>query len=177
MSITSTSTVARRLRGGALVPLATLLAAASLVAGSGADFTSHTANPGNLSASGTLTQTNSRDSAAIFTGTNLRPGDSVTGNVTITNTGTLAGTFSLTESSVVNQFSANVLRLKITDTTTGVVVFDGNFGAVATVGLGSLAAGEARSYQFVTTLAATAGNVDQGRSATATYEWDAVPTR
>lgn len=160
-----------------LVPLASLLVSAALVVGSGAEFTSQTANAGNLAASGTLTQANSKNSAAIFVGQNLRPGDETAGEVTITNTGSLAGVFTLTEKDVTNTFSAGVLSLKITDTTTGTVVYSGAFGAAGSISLGSFAAGAARTYHFSVVLSAGAGNIDQAKTASAVYQWDAVPTR
>jgi hypothetical protein len=70
----------------ALVPLTTLAAAGALAIGSGADFSSQTANPNSIVASGTLTQSNSKANAAIFNVNNLKPGDIVNGDVTITNT-------------------------------------------------------------------------------------------
>lgn len=171
------TTESRPRRFPILVPLASLLASAALVAGSGAEFTSQTANPANITASGTLTQANSKDSVAIFVGENLRPGDETTGEVTITNTGSLAGTFTLTETDVTNTFSAGVLSLTITDTTAAAVVYTGAFGAAGSISLGSFAAGEARTYLFSVVLSATAGNADQGQTAGALYQWDAIPTR
>jgi hypothetical protein len=42
--------------------------------------------------------------------------------------------------------------------------------------LGTWTAGEAREYTFSVTLAQTADNTEQGKTAGATYTWDAVQT-
>ena len=49
-----------------------------------------------------------------------------------------------------------------------------DLGGVSDIDLGSFAAGEARTYKFTVTLDQAAGNADQGKSATADYEWTAV---
>ena len=46
-----------------------------------------------MSTSGSFTQSNSRAGMPIFTATNVGPGDSASGEVTIANTGTLKGNF------------------------------------------------------------------------------------
>ncbi|MBD8608868.1 hypothetical protein IFT73_18580, partial [Aeromicrobium sp. CFBP 8757] len=82
-----------------LLPLATLVAAGAIAVGSGATFTSTSANTISSVTSGTLTQSNSKANAAIFNLTNIKPGDVVNGSLTIKNTGSLPATFSLTETS------------------------------------------------------------------------------
>ena len=81
----------------ALIPLTTLAAAGALAIGSGASFTSNSANAASIVTSGTLTQSNSKSAAAIFNVTNLKPGDTASGDATITNTGSLPAVFSVTE--------------------------------------------------------------------------------
>jgi spore coat-associated protein N len=171
---TPTTTNRWRLIGG----LATALAALSVAVGSGATFTSKTANPSNTVTSGTLLQTNSKSGAAIVTGSDLKPGDRRTGDVTISNTGTLAGDFTLVEKNATSGFSAGNLNLRIDDVTSGtaVNVYDGDFEKVASGGLslGTYAAGAARTYRFTVTLAQAAPNSEQGKSASADIEWNAV---
>jgi hypothetical protein len=155
--------------------LATALAAVGIAVGSGATFNSASANPANTFSSGTFEHTNSKDGASIVTGTKMVPGDSETGTVTITNTGDVAGKFSLAETNDSNGFSAGSLDLTIEDVTgTPDEVYDGDLGGVPSTDLGTFAAGEARTYKFTVTLDQTAGNSDQGKSATADYEWTAV---
>jgi spore coat-associated protein N len=158
-----------------LVPLATLLAAGALAIGSGASFTSQSTNPANLYATGTLTQSNSKAGTAIFNADNLKPGDTVNGEVTITNTGTLPATFTLTEEADNGFEDPNNLELTITEVG-GAQIHTGTFGTAATQALGTFTAGEARTYRFSVTLAADAGNDEQGLTATGTYTWDAVQT-
>lgn len=166
----------RRSPRRSLATLVTVLAAGGVVAGSGADFSSQTANAGDLVTSGTLTQTNSRDGVAIVTGANLKPGDTSTGTVKITNTGSLAGTFSLAELNASNGFAAGSLSLKIEDVTsaTPTTVYAGEFQSAGTKALGTFAPGEARTYKLTVTLASAAGNGDQGKSATAGFQFTAT---
>src|SRR5881396_1943243 len=79
-----------------LLSLATVaVVAVAAVGGTFANFTATpTAIASNAFASGTLSMTRS-GSGAIFNASAMKIGDSVTGTVTITNTGTLAGVYSL----------------------------------------------------------------------------------
>lgn len=158
-----------------LAPLATLLVAGAIAVGSGASFTSESENPNNMYATGTLTQVNSRDGEAIFNLDNLKPGDTLEGTVTITNSGSLPAAFTLAEEGAVNGFVIDEnLQMVVTDTTNSTPVFSGTFGTLGSQDLGQFAAGEARTYEFSVTLALAAGNDEQGKTATATYSWDAI---
>jgi hypothetical protein len=163
-----------------LVPLATLAAAGALAVGSGATFTSQSGNTISSVTSGTLTQSNSKDNAAIFTLTDMKPGDVLNGTLTLTNTGSLPAKFSLTEVSSSNGFAAADLTLTITDVTAGPTaapVFDGTFGGLVdgtATPLGTFAKGEAHQYKFAVKLDPNAPNADQGKTASAVYRWDAT---
>lgn len=165
-----------------LVPLATLLVAGAIAVGSGATFTSSTGNTISSVASGSLSQKNSKDKAAIFNLTNLKPGDTVNGSLTITNTGSLPATFSLTEASSTNTFSdkpdgTSFLRLVVTNVTTGAEVYSGSFGGLvdgAKTSLTDIAPAASNDFRFSVTLDADAPNGDQGKTASATYNWDSV---
>ncbi|MTV24498.1 hypothetical protein FTX61_03575 [Nitriliruptoraceae bacterium ZYF776] len=176
MTATTRTSRTRRM----LVPVATLLAAASIAIASGATFSSTSANAASVATSGTLTQSNSNANATIFTGAgNIKPGDTVVGTVTITNTGTLGARFTLNEVDATNGFQTpSNLQLVVTDTTDGSEVFSGTFGTMPAGGiaLGEFADGEARTYRYEVTLAEGATNVEQGRTARAEYRWDAVQT-
>jgi len=173
----TTATPARRGRR-VLVPLATLLAAGAVAVGSGATFTSTSSNAMSGVASGTLSQSNSAATKAIFNLTDMKPGDTVTGQLTLTNTGSIPATFSLTEKSSTNSFSTGNLGLKIEDTTAGTTVFDGKFGELVDDRkneLGVFNKDEAHTYKFTVTLKEAANNNDdQGKAASAVYEWDSV---
>lgn len=160
-----------------LVPLATLTAAGAIAVGSGATFSSQTGNTISSVTSGTLLQTNSKDGAAIFNLSNLKPGDTLNGSLTLTNTGSLPADFGLTEVSSANAFTGDNLSLTITNTTTGTSVYSGTFGGLvdgARSDLGVVQPGVANTFTFTVKLAATTPNADQGKTASATYQWDSV---
>lgn len=170
-----------------LVPLATALAAGAVAVGSGATFTSETGNTISAVTAGTLKHTNSKDNAAIFALDNIKPGDTVNGTVTLTNTGSLPAKFTLTETSSANGFgnkaapnaAVNNLSLSITDTGSGATVYNGNFGDLVdgtpvALGTAAWAKNEAHTYKFSVTLDPTAPNADQGKTASAVYTWNSV---
>ncbi len=160
-----------------LVPLATALAAGAVAVGSGATFTSGTNNTISAVTSGTLKQENSKADQAIFTLTDMKPGDVVNGRLSITNTGSLPATFGLTEASSSNGFSTGNLELTITNTTTNTVVYDGEFGGLADdekKSLGVVDPDVTNEFLFQVVLDQDATNTDQGKTAGATYSWDSV---
>ncbi|QCX28495.1 TasA family protein [Nocardioides jishulii] len=159
-----------------LIPLATLLAAGAIAVGSGATFTSTTGNTISAVTSGTLSQSNSKDGQAVFNLTDMKPGDTVTGSLTITNTGSLPAAFSLTEVTSSNSFDKDKLTLTI-KTATGTPVFSGNFGDLEDgkkSALGTFAPAAATTYTFTVGLEASADNTQQGKTASAVYSWDSV---
>jgi spore coat-associated protein N len=158
-----------------LLALVTLLAALAVAIASGATFNASSANPGNGYATGTLTMDNSKADKAIFSASNLKAGDTAVGTVTITNSGTLEASYRLTEDAD-NPFTGDLLELVITDTTNGDVVYTGTLGAAGSIDLGTWDAEESRTYEFRTTLHIDADNDEQGKTATASYRWDAVQT-
>lgn len=162
-----------------LVTVAGVLTAGALAVGSGASFTAQTQNAANHAEAGTLTQANSLAGASIYNLSNMKPGDTVNGKVTVTNSGTLGASLKLTEGNVVNGFSQPTkLRMTVTDVTvpaSPVVVADNiAYGTLGTVDLGQWAAGEARTYVFSVTLDASADNTNQGDMADAGYTWDST---
>lgn len=179
MNHTITTQTPTRSRKRLIVPLAGMLIAAAITVGSGADFVAESVNTGNAFSTGTLTHSNSKSGSAIFNAADLKPGDTVTGTVTITNSGSLPADFTLSEDAV-NGFTTKAnLSLVITRTGEPTPVWSGTFGeltASGPLGLGTFAAGEARDYVFTTTLAEAATNAEQGRSATATYTWNSTQT-
>jgi hypothetical protein len=170
--------------------LALVLVAVGVAVGSGANFSASSANPSNTFTAGTLTMSNSSDAAAVLTASNWKPGDVQTGTVDIQNTGSLAGTFSLSRTALNDSDGANPLSNKIDlvvkdcgDFSGGTPVCDagdpvkytGTLNAMSSsVALGSYAANEKHKYQFAATFNSSAGNVYQGDNSTATFNWDAV---
>lgn len=160
-----------------LVPLATLVAAAAVAVGSGATFTSTTGNTISAVTAGTLTHSNSKADQAIFDLTNMKPGDTLNGTLTLKNTGSLAAQFALTEVSSANSFTGSNLTLDIIDTTTSATVYSGTFGGLtdgAKNDLGTWAAGASHTFKFVVKLNQDTPNADQGKTANAVYSWSSV---
>lgn len=161
----------------ALLPLGTLAVAGAVAIGSGATFTSTTGNTISAVTSGTLSHTNSKDGAAVFNLGNVKPGDTLTGSLSLKNTGSLDADFGLTETTSSNGFDADYLTLVITNTTTGAVVHSGTFGDLTDgvrTDLGVIAAGATNDFRFTVSLDADAPNSQQGRTASAAYSWDSV---
>ena len=171
-----------------LLGLGTIGLAAAVTVGSGADFTSSTANPSNVFTAGTLSHSNSKNNLAILTAGNMKPTDQVNGFVDIKNTGTLPGAFSL--SKVVSGETASFaskLTVVITDTGDPACVvscppasqvYSGAIAAMGARALGTFAAGDTHRYTFVVTFpdggANGADNAYQGATATVAYSWTAA---
>ncbi len=174
-----TATTAPRRSRRLLVPLATLVAAGGIVMASGATFATSTASTG-LAASGTLTQVNSNSVA--FSKTNLKPGDVVTGSVTITNKSSLPAIFTLSETEIANTFAPKAdVTLRIvqgaTSTLPATDISSTTLGAAGTaLPLGTFAANEVRTYTYTVTFAAGANNLQQGKAAETKYTFDSVQT-
>jgi spore coat-associated protein N len=182
--------VTRRRRTWLLIglPLAVAAIMASTVLGSGAVFTSTSANPANVFTSGNLHHTNSKAGSAILTASKMKPGDSVQGTVTIANDGDLAGTFSLSTSNLADTPGANggkmsdVLQLQIVDQTTSTTICNGAIKSVGTVAAGSYAAGASHTYQFTVTFpdggtpggATTGDNAYKSSSMSIQFDWNEV---
>jgi spore coat-associated protein N len=176
-----------------LATLGTVVAAVGVTYASGADFTAQSANPANTFSTGTLTMSNSAENAAVFTASNLRPGDATTGTVDIANTGSLSAGFSLVRGAVSDSDAAHPLSAKLTaqivdcGAFTGAtaptcdaddqVTYDGTLAAMNTAAgyqLGSFAADEKHRYRFQVTLAQDADNNYQGDSTTVAFAWNAA---
>jgi spore coat-associated protein N len=159
-----------------LAALATVLVAVGITAASGADFTAQSANPGNSFATGTLTMSNNHADQALFTATNMRPGDVETGSVTIGNTGTLSGNFSLTASPADDSDTTNRLseQLHVVIKDGAAIKYNGTLADIGTVSLGPWAGGESHTYDFTVTFDAGAGDAYQGDSTSTTFTWNAA---
>jgi hypothetical protein len=165
--------------------LLTLVAFAVIaIAAVGGTFANFTATPvsiaSNSFASGSLSMTRS-GSGAILSASAMKIGDSVAGSVTITNTGTLAGVYTLAGSTSGSASLAAQLNLKIYKDVDGVnPIYDGPLGSL-TASLGTFAAsGDSHVFYFHVTLPTTgtdAGdNLLQALSTSATFTWSATQT-
>ena len=118
-------------------------------------------------------------SGAIFSASAMKIGDTATGSITITNTGTLAGAYTLQGSSSGSAALATQLHLTVyKDTDGGTAIYDGSLGSFSAA-LGTFAAsGGAHTYYFHVSLPTTGSdagdNVLQGLSADETFTWSAT---
>src|SRR5919198_3160793 len=164
--------------------LLTLAAVSTVtVAAVGGTFANFTATPTSISsnafAAGSLTMTRT-GSGAIFSASAMKIGETATGSVTINNTGTLAGAYTLTGSSSGSSTLANQLTLKVyKDVDGGTALYDGSFGGFSSASLGTFAAnGDSHTFYFHVSLPSTGSdagdNALQGLSANATFTWTAT---
>jgi spore coat-associated protein N len=178
----------RRLRLLIALPVAVLAVAAGSVIGSGAVFTSASANPANVFTAGNLHHTNNKSGAAILTASLMKPGDSTQGTVTINNDGDLGGTFSITTSNMSDTAGSNggklsdVLQLAVYDQTTSQTIYSGAIKSVGTVSAGTYAAGASHTYRFTVTFpdggtpgsGTTGDNAYKGSSMSIEVDWNEV---
>ena len=166
-----------------LVPLTTMVVAAVVTVGSGATWSSQTGVTSHVTAGSVLIDNSAGDGVTLNI-SKLSPGDSLSGTMTIHNTGDLAADLALSEGTPVagsTAFEAGKLTLAIatsTDGTTWTTVQPA--GPIGTVGankaLGSLSADDAASggtdqlrVKFTVALASTAANSNQGATVAADY--------
>jgi hypothetical protein len=154
------------------------------VAALGGTFANFTATPTSISnnafASGALTM-NRAGSGAIFSASAMKIGDAVDGSVTITNTGTLAGGYTLSGSNSGSSALAGQLQLKVYKDTdnSGSPVYSGSLAGFGSASLGTFAAnGDSHTFYFHVSLP-TAGsdaadNAFQGLSTSETFTWSAT---
>jgi hypothetical protein len=162
---------------------------------SGADFeragsrqvdpslTASSSASGNGSASTNPVQiSDSREGVAILTASNMKPGSSTTGTVTITNSSTVDEDVSLAKSNLSDTGPAasklsSILDLRIEDVTapsSPSTVYSGKLGSMPALALGTYAKRTGRSYRFTVTYPASAGSAYQGTSTSVDYVWTAT---
>jgi spore coat-associated protein N len=134
---------------------------------------------------GTLSMSNSKAGAAILSASDMRPGDTATGSVTIANTGSAAGEFTLSSFDVtdVPGRGGGLLSTALVATVTDVTdpsaarrVYSGSLGAMTARALGSFAPGSQHTYHFSVGLpngGGTALDAVQGGSVSVGYRWTA----
>lgn len=165
----------------ALNAMAALVAVAVAVAGPG-DRPPERAGFMLADATGALALSSSQPDAAILRGDAMRPGQAVTGTVTIGARGAdvaalaLAATSADTAPGTGGGRLSEHLQLAVDDVTEAaapVRVYAGTLSGLGQVALGRLAAGEARTFAFAARMPATAGNELQGASMSADFIWSA----
>jgi len=179
-----------------LLTLAVLLLAASVVIGSGASFTSTSANPLNTFTAGVLKHTNSKVGSAVFDtavmNKKMKPGDAASGSVTIKNDGDVTGKFTLSTSLLSSPVGANggalADALQIVITNGAYTVYSGPINTIpaltATKGAGNAAwaVDESNTFNFIVTFkdngkpsGPTADdNQFQNTNMSIRFDWEAV---
>jgi spore coat-associated protein N len=140
---------------------------------------------------GTLSMSNSKDGAAIVTAGGMAPGDTLAGDVRISNTGDLAGAYSLSQSNLADSpgpaggalsSALDVLVQDVTNLAAPATVYSGKLAAMGPRDLGTWDPGAARTYRFTVSLPdggpppspTTGDNVYQGSSVSVRYDWTAT---
>lgn len=173
--------------------LAVGAATATIMGGSYAAWFAQTANPANSVATGTLSMTNSKSAATVFTTpfTNVKPGDTGSNTVTVTNSGSLPMSVKLTQDTITTTGLEASLGLKIHDDTrnwcywpatgSGGCATYGTWDASATVsslalpatsGAAQWPAAQAHTFTISWQLGASSPNGDQGKTASFRLVWD-----
>lgn len=112
------------------------------------------------SAAGSMALTNSKQEGAIFKLTNIAPGLSDAGEVTISNSGTAPGALSLASTGMSDApgryggLLSQRLVLRVEDVSSGHAreVYSGGLASMPALQLGTLAPGDARTYRFSVTM-------------------------
>jgi hypothetical protein len=166
--------------GAAIATLILMLAIAA-----GAFALPNNAELGRIDATGPVTLTSSTPGVALLHGDNLMPGDSVTGLITLRNTGDKSGRLALTLGSLRDTPGAfggrlsSVLQVRVDDLTGGGAPVDTTLTQAAPLELGDLSGRQARTYRVTATfpdtgLPAGAGlgdNAHQGSRVEVAMAW------
>ena len=139
-----------------LVMLLAVCGLSGLIATSGATFTKDSRNPGGLFTGGNLRLINSAGDAYVINTTGLRPGQSITGTVALTNEGDFTAGCTLAASALTDTPSSShlsgALTLKIEDVTgTAISLWSGNIDSLTSLTLTPLGLSATRSYRFTVT--------------------------
>jgi spore coat-associated protein N len=158
-----------------------------MAVGSGANFNSTSANPGNMVTAGRRSHSNSKPGAAILTVDKMKPGDSQSGSVEITNDGDIAGNFSVAAANLADNPGpaggklSTMLDLKVDDVTDAanpVSTYSGNLGAFPTTALGKWTAGTKHTYRFTVSWpgnnSSDVDNAFMGSRVTADFKWEST---
>jgi len=135
-------------------------------------------------ASGAVSIANSRAGQALFGAAAMRPGEGVSGTVTIGNDGDVAGRFGVRASGVADtpgpdggllSQRVELVLFDVSDVQNPVTVFAGHPADFADVDLGAFAPGEERDYLFAATLpdGGAGDNAYQGSGLSLGFQWRA----
>lgn len=140
-------------------------------------FSGSTATASNTFTSGSLEAT-SNPPGAIFNVTNMLPGDVERGDVTIQNSGSASGTFTLTSENLADTPGSgggrlsDVLQLVITeDGDAQNPLYSGLISGAINKNLGVWAANDSHQFHFEVTFPSSADNTFQGSSMSIDFVW------
>jgi len=151
--------------------LVVVSALSGLLATSGASFTHTSNNKGNVFTAGTLRLINSAGDTYVIDAVGLRPGQSVSGEVSLTNDGDFSAGCTVVPGDITDSSTAGQLSKALTLTfedVTGTVqsLWSGTIDGFTSVSLGSFAVGQTRTYRITLTFTqANASPSLQGASA------------
>jgi hypothetical protein len=168
-----------------LPPAAVPVVAVLLAIAGGASAGPRGPRLGRLSADGPVTLASSRAGQALLQADRIKPGDSVSGTVSLTNTGDRAGTLDLGVTGLQDRPGSrggrlsSVLRLRVEDLAGGRPPLESVVGRLPTFALGPLQGGETRAYRVTAIFPDTgvppgpfAGdNLEQGSSVEVAMAW------
>ena len=148
-----------RFRLNIVARLALLLVALATAGASGASFASSASNPGNAFAAAHVGQENSSAGQLILSASGMVPGQAVTRTITITNSGDVQSTSTLSEKVADSPGPAGTrlsseLQLTVDDVTDQAAtntIYHGALGALRSQTLGTFSAGSAHTYRFTVT--------------------------
>jgi len=166
------------LRWRLLICLALVTVVVGTTVFSNASFTSATKNTSSF-AGGKITITNSKAPTAVLDASLMRPGQTRTGTLSITENDVPAtytlSSVGLTDTPASPALSA-ALDLKIEDTTgAAVTLFNGKLNTFSSIALGTFSAGQTKVYTFTVSWAVGASNPAlQNASSSLTLRWKAV---
>jgi hypothetical protein len=159
--------------------IAAALTVASLlvVSGSRAAFTAQTSNGSNAWDSGTVALSDTDAGSALFTASDILPGYTASKTITVSYTGPAGSTANVTFTPAVTGDAELTSTLLVTVTRDGVVVADGVALSALAGHTFTLTSGGAAVYAFDVSLPSATGDTAQGKSAGATFTWDASVTQ
>jgi spore coat-associated protein N len=174
-----------------VIALGGLVAASAVALGSGANFNSTSANPGDFISAGTVVVTNSLAGKSILSASQLKPGGSTSGTVNIQNGGTAPAGLTLAKANLVDTPASPALSSQLTlvvsdlgnpSCTTScpaaVTMYSGALGSMGTLTLGTFATGATHQYKFSVTWpnggSNGADNAYGGAITTVSYLWTAT---
>lgn len=182
-----------RRRSGAIIAGAAALSAAAVSAlvftATNAAFTATTDNAGSSFDAGTVALSDDDGGTALFSVTDMVPGDTVTDCIEVTYDGTIVGAdlaglnlYGSSSGALAAELDLTVARSAAAGScaafASAATVYSGDLGSLGTdfatgsAGLTPSATGETVAYQFSVTLPASASNTVQGASAAASFTWE-----